>query len=89
MGTYQLQVDAVRYSTSDSCCDFWCGECDNLFDFCLRGSGTSQDGNIGNCPLGLHRSGSTVDGSSFSFGSSIGSITNPMTFSGSVWPVRK
>ena len=84
-----LQIDAIRYSTTESCCDIFCGTCDNLFVFCLRRQGTAQDGSTGNCPLGSRRSSSTVDGSSFRFGSSIGGVRNPMSFTGIVWPVSE
>ncbi len=83
-----LEIRAVSYSTTESCCDIFCGACDNQFDFCLRHRGTGHDGNLGICPLGSRRSGE-IDGSSFSFGSSIGGLTNPMRFTGSVWPVSK
>ena len=83
-----LQIEAISYSTTDSCCDIFCGTCDNQFDFCLRYRGTAQDGNTGNCPLGSFRSGE-VYGSSFTFSRSIAGVANPMSFTGSVWPVSE
>ncbi len=81
-----LEILAISYSTRESCCDIFCGECDNQFDFCLRNGGTPRDGNLGNCPLGSYQSGE-IDGSSFLFGSSIGGLASPLRFTGSVWPV--
>ena len=93
---YVLEVRAHTYQNSrsrdsnDACCDigfFSCGQCDNQFIFCLRGSSTSNDGNPNNCPLGRYSTGEIGD-DSFTFGSPIASgVPNPMTFTGSVWPV--
>jgi hypothetical protein len=93
---YVLEVRAHTYRNSrnrdsdDACCDigfFSCGQCDNQFIFCLRGSSTSNDGNPNNCPLGRYSTGEIGD-DSFTFSSPIASgVPNPMTFSGSVWPV--
>ena len=91
--TYTLEVRAHSYRNSDhgesdgGCCDFWCGQCDNMFVFCLRESSTADDGNPGNCPLGRYSTGDIGD-DSFSFSTPIASgVPNPMTFTGSVWPV--
>ena len=94
--TYTLEVRAHSYRNSDheesdgGCCDpiFWyCGQCDNMFIFCLRGLSTANDGNPGNCPLGRYSTGDIGD-DSFSFRTPIASgVPNPMTFTGSVWPV--
>ena len=89
---------AFTYQNSDStdangdCCDFGvfsCGGCDNEFDFCLRSSSTANDGNSNNCPLGRYSTGYSGD-DSFTFGTATlaSGVPNPMTFSGSVWPVR-
>ena len=95
---YVLDVRAHTYQNSrhrdrnDDCCDigfFSCGHCDNQFVFCLRGSSTSNDGNPNNCPLGRYSTGEIGD-DSFTFSSPIvNGVPNPMTFSGSVWPVSK
>ena len=75
------------------CCESysWCccsSQCDNRFVFCLRPSGTSQDGNEGNCPLGRYTTGEVGD-DDFNFGSSsiASGVPNPLVFTGSVWPV--
>ena len=95
---YMLEVQAHTYRNSDSressgdCCDrfFVCvGQCDNQFIFCLRESSTPNDGNPSNCPLGSYSTGE-IGGDSFTFSSPIASgVPNPMTFTGSVWPVSK
>lgn len=94
---YTLEVRAFTYRNSrnrDSngdCCDigfFSCGGCDNQFVFCLRGSSTPNDGNPNNCPLGRYRTGDIGDDSfTFSTPNLASGVPNPMTFSGSVWPV--
>ena len=73
--------------TTSGCTPWWCGhcECDNKFNFCLRASGTSHDGNAGNCPLGSYSTGEIGD-DSFSFGATA-IASGPMTFTGSVWQV--
>ena len=93
-----LEVRAHTYQNSRSedsngdCCDrfiFCTGQCENQFVFCLRGSSTSNDGNRNNCPLGRYSTGEIGD-DSFTFSSPItNGVPNPMTFSGSVWPVSK
>ena len=79
--------------TRSGCISWLCGgsrgcQCDNYFRFCLRSTGTSHDDNAGNCPLGRYTTREVGD-DDFSFGStSIASgVPNPMTFTGSVWPV--
>ena len=101
---YVLEVRAHTYQNSEhrdsggQCCEsvssFGCslvGDCDNIFTFCLRQSGTPNDDNPANCPLGSYDTVSAVDGGDdISFGgSSIApGVPNPMTFTGSsVWPV--
>lgn len=75
---------------TSGCDPWWCPhcECDNRFNFCLRAPGTSRDDNPGNCPLGSYSTGEIGD-DSFSFGSSsiASGVPNPMSFTGSVWPV--
>ena len=93
-----LDVMAHTYRNSGSressgdCCDriiFCVGQCDNQFIFCLRHSFTSNDGNPSNCPLGSFSTGEIGD-DSFTFSSPIAAgVPNPMTFTGSVWPVSK
>ena len=93
---YVLEVRAHTYENSGhrlsngDCCDISlleCGECDNQFVFCLRGSSISNDGNTNNCPLGRYSTGE-IGGDSFTFSTPIASgVPNPMTFNGSVWPV--
>ena len=78
-----------RRSNCDSFirCGLFC-ECDNRFNFCLRGQGTRHDDNAGNCPLGSYSTGEIGD-DSFNFGSTriANGVPNPMPFTGSVWPV--
>ena len=93
---YVLEVRAHTYQNSrhrdsnNDCCDIGflsCGQCDNQFIFCLRGASTSNDGNPNNCPLGRYSTGEIGD-DDFTFSSPIASgVPNPMTFTGSVWPV--
>ena len=94
-GDYVLEIRAHTYrnryhrQSNGRCCDRpFCGQCENYFRFCLRSTGTSHDDNAGNCPLGRYTTGEVGD-DDFSFGStSIASgVPNPMTFTGSVWPV--
>ncbi len=102
-GTYNLEIRAGHYSNpehkeaSGHCCEssrrsgcitWLCGhcECDNRFDFCVRRSGTRRDGNTGYCPLGSYKTGE-VGEDSFDFRRT--GVPNPMTFTGSVWPVRR
>ena len=77
-------------SRTSSCTPWWCGwcECDNRFNFCLRPSGTAHDDNTGNCPWGSYSTGEVGD-DSFNFDSSsiANGVSNPMVFTGSVWPV--
>ncbi len=90
---YVLEVMAHTYTNSghrdsnSDCCDLDCGTCDNLFIFCLRGSSTANDGNSDNCPLGKYTTMSHIENDNISFSSSIDNVPNPITFSGSVWPV--
>ena len=70
----------------------WCTtttcKCDNRFNFCLRNYGTSQDDDASNCPLGSKRTGLVYsDNDYFNFSSSMGGVPNPMSFTGSSWPV--
>ena len=77
------------------CCESYstvlCGiidQCDNRFVFCLRNFGTAEDGNEDNCPLGRYETPGAVGDDDFSFATPIASgVPNPMTFTGSVWPV--
>ena len=95
---YILEIRAYTYQNSrhrdsnNDCCDFClfcCGDCDNQFVFCLRGSSTSNDGDPNNCPLGRYSTGEIGDDSFiFSTPNLASGVPNPMTFAGSVWPVR-
>ena len=87
-----LEINARNYyyDQHDNRCDVDIfDECDNKFKFCLRGSGSARDGNTENCPLGYYSTGEIGD-NNFTFGSeSIArGVPNPMTFTGTVWPVR-
>ena len=79
---------ATSSCTSFLVCGFFC-ECDIRFFFCLRDSGTSHDDNTDNCPRGSYNTGQvSSDDDTFDFGSPIyDGVPNPMTFTGSVWPV--
>jgi len=73
-----------------SCNPWWCGSCrcDNRFNFCVRNYGTRQDNNAGNCPLGSMRTGVVYNNNDyFNFPSRMGGVSNPMSFTGSSWPV--
>ena len=77
-------------SSTSNCDPFWCTycECDNRFKFCLRGAGTSRDGNEHNCPLGSYETGE-IGEDGFSFGSTQidSGVSNPMIFRGDIWRV--
>ena len=69
--------------SSTLCCDSGCGDCDNDFDFCLRGTGSS------NCIYGSYRTGLVAENDdSLTFGDIIGinSISNPLIFNGTEPP---
>ena len=78
------------YSRSN-CVPWWCGSscrCDNRFNFCLRSYGTRQDNNANNCPLGSRRTSVVYSNNDyFNFPTRMGGVTNPMSFTGSSWPV--
>ena len=94
---YILEVRAFTYQnnrnrdSNGDCCDFGvfsCGGCDNQFVFCLRDSLTPDDSNPNNCPLGRYETGEIGDDSfTFSTPNLASGVPNPMTFTGSVWPV--
>ena len=93
--TYHLNSDAYcceHYSWTNCLQSGWCTtttcKCDNRFNFCLRNYGTGQDNNANNCPLGSKRTGLVYsDNDYFNFSSSMGGVSNPMSFTGSSWPV--
>ena len=93
--TYHLNSDAYcweHYSWTNCLQSGWCTtttcKCDNRFNFCLRNYGTGQDNNAHNCPLGSKRTGLVYsDNDYFNFSSSMGGVSNPMSFTGSSWPV--
>lgn len=94
--TYRNSVykDAAGYCCeiyrTYSCNPWWCGSCrcDNRFNFCVRNYGTRQDNNAGNCPLGSMRTGVVYNNNDyFNFPSRMGGVSNPMSFTGSSWPV--
>ena len=99
--SYVLEVRAYSYQNPESkhatgeCCETFAisnceNQCENRFVFCLRGSSVSNDGNTGNCPLGRYSTGHIGDDSfSFSTPNLASGVPNPMTFTGSVWPVSK
>ena len=80
-----------RENRSDRCTPWWCYwcECDMSFKFCMRPPATAHDDNPGNCDLGRYATGEvSTDDDRFTFSTPIASgVPNPMTFSGSVWPV--
>lgn len=100
--SYVLEIRAHTYQNNEhrgsngNCCEststFGCslaGNCDNIFIFCLRNFGTSRDDNPANCPLGSYNTVDDIGGDDITFSSpSIANgVPNPMTFSGSFWPV--
>ena len=93
--TYHLISDAYcceHYSWTNCLQSGWCTtttcKCDNRFNFCVRNYGTGQDNNANNCPLGSKRTGLVYsDNDYFNFSSSMGGVSNPMSFTGSSWPV--
>lgn len=98
--TYTLVVRAHQYSNPNHlnsengrCCDCpFCGfgtcECDNSFIFCLRRSGTQEDNNARNCPLGRYTTGVILsDNDDFKFEELEHSSIGVMTFHGNEWPV--
>ena len=64
--------------------------CDNIFTFCLRPLGTTQDNNNANCPLGRFVTGSFEDNDNIDFthGTNLmNSLSNPLVYRGNLWPV--
>ena len=85
-GDFTLQFQFHRYSNSGSrdangnCCDLFCGSCETRFQsLCLRNGGTSHS-QTGQCLSGTSHTPGRVGGDSIEFGSSIGSLSNPFTF---------
>ena len=98
--TYTFEVRAHTYSNRyhydyrGRCCDHWwrrrnCRKpCDNRFNFCLRSYGASRNNNANDCPLGARRTAKVYENDDyFNFPSPMGGVPNPMSFSGSSWPV--
>ena len=102
--TYTMVVRARQYrnpshlnSDNSQCCDCprvfgvcigaFC-ECDNSFIFCLRHSGTREDNNATNCPLGRYTTGLILNNDDdFNFDELENSSIGVMTFHGNQWPV--
>ena len=92
---YQLEAYLSSYSNPThqqaeaQCCDAGCNnDCDNLFLFCLREAGHSQDDE--SCPLGMMSTRDTLtDQEVFELGDGLDRrVTNPLAFTGeSAWPV--
>ena len=92
--TYTLVVRAHQYRNTDPCCDcsIFCDRdicrCDNSFIFCLRHSGTQEDNDATNCPLGRYTTGIVLDhDDDFNFDDLEHSSIGVMTFHGDEWPV--
>ena len=98
---YELGVQLHSYSnplnrdsSGDSCegafCPFSC-ECDNRFTFCLRPSGSLQDNDPSNCPLGtfVTREFENQDDINFNQMTNLGNnLPNPFFFrDNGNWPV--
>ena len=85
---YQLQARVERYEnpsgrrSNGDCCDFsftsCSNDCDTHLEFCFRPPGYSDAAQNEECPLGILTAGS-VGGDSITFGSSVGSLSNPFT----------
>ena len=93
---YVLEIHLLQFrnpsgkNSFDVCCDFNCRNgCDNRFVFCLRPSGTLSN-NDNNCPLGRYQTGVIADNNAeFNLGEldSERDISNPLNFTGPLWPV--
>lgn len=75
-----------------NCCD-WISlfgdcldDCDNVFTFCLRNSGTRRDDDATNCPLRRYTIGTVIDDDSINFSDWFG-VPDYILFWGTVWPV--
>ena len=79
--------DCIRPFPFGSCIERTC-DCDNSFIFCLRHSGTQEDNNATNCPLGSYATGEILSNDDdFNFDELESSSIGVMTFHGNEWPV--
>lgn len=79
-------------SWNDYCCESYSTsgcilQCDNYFKFCLRDIDEVDIDDINYCPRGSYTTDDIRNSDDITFGSSIGGVLNPLTFSGTVWPV--
>ena len=95
---YTLSVRALSYRnrshrrSNGKCCDgisvfgHCLLECDNVFTFCLRDSGTRRDDDSTNCPLRRYTIGTVIDDDNIDFSDWFG-VPDYILFRGIVWPV--
>ena len=93
---YELEVRLLSYSNPTSLrftgdiCDNIFSPCDNSFTFCLRFPGDFRNTDRFNCSLGGPVTTVTFqddDSIDFSSMTMIGSLPNPLVFTGDSWPV--
>ena len=87
-----LNRNSLGYSCEGPFCLFSC-ECDNKFTFCLRPSGSLQDNDVSNCPIGLFETREFEEQNNINFNqmTNLGNnLSNPFFYRDSGnWPVSK
>lgn len=79
----QTRCDSVFLCPFSTSCT-----CDNRFIFCLRPYGSVKSDDLRSCSLGGPRpSGVYENMDDFNFLNSLLNLTNPVVFSGTIWPV--